>query len=355
MGSSNTTVQKADPWEPAQPYILEGLNAASDMWKSDPNQFVIRPWEGQYTADMDKAQFGAQRRISELGSSQSQFLENNQNQFAQTRDQIASDPYNPTFQRAVDSATIDPMGNGMRERITQNVAEGVMPNINSTFGNSGMTGSSLHSAAAAKGMASALAPIELEAANLAQERALRAGSMAQGAMEANRSQALQAQGMAPALAMSTFAPLQEKERVGAERTKRAQIELAGDMQAFTQNQAGPIDAINNYLALTSGLGGQFGTSSSTATSNPGLLGMLGFGLQGAGLLGGLGLLSDERTKENIEHVGKTKGGHKVYTYNYKGDPTQHMGVMAQEAEKKTPEAVNTGPDGLKRVDYAKIH
>lgn len=86
--------------------------------------------------------------------------------------------------------------------------------------------------------------------------------------------------------------------------------------------------------------------------------------QGAGIgsilsgAGGLfkGILSDERAKKNIEPIG-TIEGHKVYSYDYKGkfdDGQKHIGVMAQEAEKKDPSAVMTGPDGYKRVAYGKL-
>jgi hypothetical protein len=58
-----------------------------------------------------------------------------------------------------------------------------------------------------------------------------------------------------------------------------------------------------------------------------------------------------RAKENIQPVGKLDDGQKVYAYNYKGDPTPEIGLLAQEVEKVRPDAVATGPDGLKRVDY----
>jgi hypothetical protein len=75
-------------------------------------------------------------------------------------------------------------------------------------------------------------------------------------------------------------------------------------------------------------------------------------LGGASLLTGLfGKLSDVRAKENVQPVGKLDDGQKVYSYNYKGDPTPEIGLLAQEVEKVRPEAVATGPDGLKRVDY----
>lgn len=78
-------------------------------------------------------------------------------------------------------------------------------------------------------------------------------------------------------------------------------------------------------------------------------------LGGASLLTGLfGKLSDIRAKDNIEKVGELDDGQKVYAYSYKGDdPRQReLGLLAQEVEKVRPEAVATGPDGLKRVDYA---
>lgn len=65
-------------------------------------------------------------------------------------------------------------------------------------------------------------------------------------------------------------------------------------------------------------------------------------------------LSDRNAKTDIEQVGKTKDGQKVYAYRYKhegeGGPI-HMGLMAQEVEKKRPEAVVKGADGLRRVNY----
>ena len=42
----------------------------------------------------------------------------------------------------------------------------------------------------------------------------------------------------------------------------------------------------------------------------------------------------------------------VYTFRYKGDPTTHIGMMAQEVEKVHPEAVGSAM-GFKTVDYKK--
>lgn len=76
-----------------------------------------------------------------------------------------------------------------------------------------------------------------------------------------------------------------------------------------------------------------------------------------GLGGSLLSLSDERAKKNIKPVGKLMG-HKLYEYEYKEGagqaPGKHIGVMAQEAEKKAPDAVVMGNDGYRRVNYGKL-
>lgn len=77
--------------------------------------------------------------------------------------------------------------------------------------------------------------------------------------------------------------------------------------------------------------------------------------QGIGALGGLATLafSDRRLKEDIREVGTTRMGIPVVTFRYKGDPVTRMGVIAQDVEKKFPEAVKT-INGLKGVDYRRI-
>lgn len=62
------------------------------------------------------------------------------------------------------------------------------------------------------------------------------------------------------------------------------------------------------------------------------------------------MASDERVKEDIEEVGKLDNGLTVYRYRYKGDPRFQIGVMAQDVEKREPDAVGS-IFGVKHVDY----
>ncbi|WP_273727474.1 tail fiber domain-containing protein [Brucella gallinifaecis] len=77
-----------------------------------------------------------------------------------------------------------------------------------------------------------------------------------------------------------------------------------------------------------------------------------FGLGSAAM--GMFNFSDRRLKTDIERVGETDEGTPIYTYKYKdGGPTQ-MGVMAQDVEKKQPDAVAMHSSGFRMVDYGKV-
>jgi hypothetical protein len=62
--------------------------------------------------------------------------------------------------------------------------------------------------------------------------------------------------------------------------------------------------------------------------------------------------SDERLKHDIKQIGKTNDGQPIYSFKYKGDNRTQIGLLAQEVEKKHPEAVGLS-GGYKTVDYAK--
>jgi hypothetical protein len=94
----------------------------------------------------------------------------------------------------------------------------------------------------------------------------------------------------------------------------------------------------------SGTSNTTGTGTSTTETNPGMGGMIGTGLST------LALFSDRRVKDDVQPVGKSFDGQTIYKFRYKGDPTTHIGLMAQDVEHHHPEAVgNHG--GVKTVNY----
>ena len=65
------------------------------------------------------------------------------------------------------------------------------------------------------------------------------------------------------------------------------------------------------------------------------------------------LFSDRKLKENIEEVGISPMGYKIYEFNYKGGDVRFRGAMAQDVLKKNPMAVGIDQNYL-TVDYQQI-
>lgn len=110
----------------------------------------------------------------------------------------------------------------------------------------------------------------------------------------------------------------------------ATTDVAGLINQNYQNQLGAWQQKN--AATQSVLGGLFGLGSAAI------------------------MASDERVKKDVKKVGRLMG-HNLYEFEYTGkfdDGQKHVGVIAQEAEKKRPDAVSTGSDGVKRVDYGRL-
>jgi len=121
--------------------------------------------------------------------------------------------------------------------------------------------------------------------------------------------------------------------------------LGQQEQGADQNQ---LSWLSSILGPYSGLG-QSGTGSQQYQYNPSMQ-WAGTAAQVAGIMASA-MMSDASLKENIKRVGKTDEGLGVYTYNYKGDQTPQMGVLAQEVEQKKPEALGPTIGGFKSVRY----
>lgn len=68
-----------------------------------------------------------------------------------------------------------------------------------------------------------------------------------------------------------------------------------------------------------------------------------------------GKTSDIAAKENIEFVKiDPETGLNIYEFNYKGDPDRYQGVIAQEVERRFPDAVDKSED-LMKVFYDKLN
>lgn len=152
-----------------------------------------------------------------------------------------------------------------------------------------------------------------------------------------------------------------------------QLLLQGHGQAFAEGQAIRNQPINEITALLSGSQvsqPNFVNTPQSSVANTDYAGLVNANYQQKlaaqqseqaakdAMLGGLFKLgssaimySDRRLKTDIKKVGKTDDDQNIYSYRYKGGKTLHLGLMAQEVQKKKPEAVLTDPSGFKMVDY----
>ena len=64
--------------------------------------------------------------------------------------------------------------------------------------------------------------------------------------------------------------------------------------------------------------------------------------------------SDIRIKDNIQKIGKSIDGYNIYKFRYNNSTQEYIGVMAQEVQRKKPEAVAKLNDDTYVVDYSQI-
>lgn len=153
-----------------------------------------------------------------------------------------------------------------------------------------------------------------------------------------------------------------------------QLALGGRNQAISELLQGRNQPLNEMNAMLSGnqINAQTPQAGVAPTDYSGLVGQkyaadaqqYGDMWSGIGNLAGAGLggwaqggfkLSDKRLKTDIHDTGaKTPDGIPVKSYRYKGSPMMELGVLAQEAKQKRPDAVKRGPGGFMMVNYDKV-
>lgn len=238
-----TTVQKSDPWGPAREPLQDILTDAQGLYEG--GGFAPNPYPGNrvggfgfdtnYSQDMVR---DLARQGGTVGGAQdylSQMMSGN----------WQSDQLDAVKQEALSSA---------------------IPAAVAQFSGSGMTNSTQAMDAVGRAATQAVAPYEYDAFNNMQTNAMRGVALA------------------PGLDAASYLPAQMLGGVGAQEDALNQALIDQQVGNYYDRQGQPMDNMLGYANLVSGIGGQGGTSSGSATQpGPGMGATIG-----GAALGGLG-------------------------------------------------------------------
>jgi hypothetical protein len=269
-GSKNsTTVQKADPWGPAQPYLENVLKSSYNL--AQDRGFAPDPYGGDRVADQSWGTRGAYDAVTGRGAGSPMI----DKAFGAISPMMKSDPRLAPMMSGTD--IYRDLG-----RVKQEALGGAIPAAVSMFSGNGMTDSSAAMDTVGRAATEAIAPIEYGAWNNAQDRRLSAIGQDNGTR-------LQAAGMAPGLQAASYLPAQMMAQFGGMQDAYRQREIDGRMARYYEGQNQGRDNLTGYAGLVSQIAGQGGNQSSTGPSGQpsGVAKVAGAGLGGLGAYGAL--------------------------------------------------------------------
>lgn len=266
-GSSNTTIQKADPWAGQQEYLTYGFGQAKDQYLNQIPQY----YPGQITAPVDPLTQLAQSQLGAQTPTMERF--GNQAVTSATFDLGAGrDPQtNPYLQSAIQAA-LDPMVRDF------NSAGGTLAGIRGEAIQNAQLGGSR------QGIAEGLA---LD--NLQRNMVGAAAQMANQGYQKGQDTALRTLALAPQTMGLLSTPATTLDAIGAQRQGYQQQLINDAIQQWNFQQNLPSAKLAQYMNLVQGNWG--GTSSATSTGTSGyrrdpFTGALGGAMAGWQLSGG---------------------------------------------------------------------
>lgn len=121
-------------------------------------------------------------------------------------------------------------------------------------------------------------------------------------------------------------------QAGTAEQQTQQADLTARYQQFLQERGYPFQVAQFLANIAMGTGALSGSTTTTTQPQP--------------------FFSDRRLKHDVKQIGKTNDGLPIYAFKYNGSEQTQIGLMAQDVEKKKPEAVGVAA-GFKTVDYDK--
>jgi endosialidase-like protein len=362
-GGSTNTVQQADPWSGQQPYLQDIYNIAAQNFSDHQPGPAYYP--GSTYAPMSADQYGIASRLigngvngggPALQSAQSAvtsalspgYTAQTSAPFAQSND-VLSNELSPGY--------LNPWNSPSFNTVVNNTLAKAIPAATSSFTNGNRGNSGLQTRAAT--MAATDSVGQLAQNQYQANQAIQNSAQQQAASNYLTQQGNQIKmgALAPLIDQTATSDLSTALNAAGLGQQDTQNSINAAMQQWNYGQMLPWNQLSLFENAINGTGSPGGT---TTTSQP------YFSNTAANVMGGVStaaalasaaamIFSDERVKKDIHKIGVSDSGFPLYFFRYKGEgpASMHIGVMAQDVEKRRPDAVSHTPEGIKMVDYAK--
>lgn len=381
-GSKKTTTQQSTPWAPAVPALKKALSGAQNAYDTTYNGPSVASQTDWTKAGMNMGAGNAydgmtSRLAGQAGASFGDILGNGglsgQQQLAGMGMLGAMGQAGAGQGMAGDALAQYASGSMLGENpyLTRTIGTAMQDaadGVNSQFSGAGRYGSGAHEKVLGDRLGNIATAARMQDYNQQQDRMMSAANSLGGLSNSSLAANIGALGQYGGIGQQGVSNIQGL-TAGLQGLNTAQNLDAQNLMGLGQQQQqynqSVIDAANqdpwtkagNLAQIAGGIGGMGGTTVGTQKSESGIGGVLGGITSGLGAMKNLGvfsMFSDERVKEDIKEVGELKDGQPVYAYNYKDDPTKtkQIGLLAQEVEKRDPDAVGE-VGGVKTVEYGR--
>lgn len=371
MGKSTpqttTSTQQTDmgPWSAQQPYLTKVFSEAERLYDTHTPRY----YEGSTVAGATPAMKQGWDAAIQRAQQGSPLIPSAQGLTLDTINGKYLDPNSNPFLAATYGAAADQVTNAYRTATAPGTA-------------------AAYSAAGRYGSGARNQTVDQDRRGLLDKLNNLATSIYGGNYQTERDRQMTAAGGAPGMVQAGYIEPGILTSIGQQQQQQDQAELGDKVARWNYNENLPYEKLARLLGAVQGNYGQSGTTTSTQTSpmysngigqglggllslgsmigsfaTPGLGGISAFGnLFGGGAAAGGslgGMLapmalagSDRRIKRDVALVGQTFDGQPLYFFRYVDDDTPRVGLMAQDVEKRDPEAV-VEIGGVKHVDYAR--
>jgi len=274
---TTNTVQKADPWVGAQPFMSDVLANAKAQFNAPGPTFFPQNTVGPQAAETLQAQqLAANRAIAGSPIEQAAQAENLR---TTTGQYLGLSPAQPLWNATMrgDFLNANPYLNSMFARaarpVTQQFTDAALPGISSMFSQAGRFGSGAQQTAVNNlvdtyGRTIGDMAAGIYGGNYQAERQLQAGAANEADQSFSRERLLQQQatGMAPATAATDWQNIGQLSNVGADREAFAQRLVNDAVARWDFAQQTPAQKLAQYNALIQG-GLQFPSTTGMSTAN----------------------------------------------------------------------------------------